>query len=71
MKSTVVALVATFFALGVVSKPTTSSSMPQLFKRTDCEDVWCNDPRTGESNPCECTGSICLEEGKSGVYNCT
>ena len=73
MKFTVVAVVAIFFALGVVAKPAPqlSTSAPQLFARTDCVDVWCYDQRTGESNPCECTGSVCLQAGKSGVYNCT
>ena len=68
-----VAVVVTFIAFGVVAKPAPqlSSRVPQLFKRTDCVDVWCYDDRTGESNPCECTGSICLEAGKSRVYNCT
>lgn len=72
MKFTVVTVVAAFFALtkaSVVAK--SQNSVPQLFKRTDCVDVWCYDPRTQESNPCECTGSVCLQLGKSNVFNCT
>ena len=64
MKIAVFAVVATFIA-GIVANP-----MPQIFKRTGCEDVWCYDSRSGESNPCECIGSVC--QPGDGVFSvCT
>lgn len=69
MKFAVFAVVATFFALGIVADP---QAMPQIFKRTDCEDVWCYNSRTGESNECECIGSICQAASEDGVISvCT